>query len=338
MTGKILLVDAMVTNRIVLKVKLSAAFYTVLQAGSGKEAVEMAGRNAPDLLVIGSDLPDMSTGALLQSLRQGHDLPPPVVVLLPDDCQEKRLEALRTGAADVVSRPFDETVLLARLRSLLRQRHADIDLRRHSATADALSFAEEPAVFKGPEQVTILADDMLRANDLRDRLVQDCRQKLTALSYNRFKSVQGPAAWPDVIVMRISPNNPNAGLSMMAELNAAPMIRNTRLIAVLDKEVENLSAPLLDMGVSDVVNASDDDRELLMRISNQISLKRRADMMRSRLENGLQAALTDPLTGLYNRRYALHFLRQMIAGATREARTCAIMVADLDHFKTVNDT
>ncbi|HKI37964.1 MAG TPA: diguanylate cyclase [Gemmataceae bacterium] len=51
-----------------------------------------------------------------------------------------------------------------------------------------------------------------------------------------------------------------------------------------------------------------------------------------------QAALTDALTGLYNRRYALERLEQEWAGVTRSGQPLACMVLDIDHFKRVNDS
>lgn len=338
MTGKILIVDALATNRIILKVKLSTAFSTVFQASSGEIALGMAAQNAPDLVIVSGDLPNISTPALLRSLHEQSDRPSPVVVLLHDDSTEKRLEALRAGAADALGKTYPETVLLARLRSILRQHYADGDLQMHTETAHALGFAEEKVNFLGPEHIAILAENKLRAVALCNRLAPDCLHDLTTLSYNRPQSMRNLTPRPDVIAVQIGPDSPDAGMSAMAELQASPQTRHTRIVAVLDPGAAHLAAPLLDMGASDVMCGGADDRELLMRLSIQMAQKKRSDSMRSQLANGLKAALTDPLTGLYNRRYALNFLRQMLAGANRDGRTCAIMVADLDHFKSVNDT
>jgi two-component system cell cycle response regulator len=49
-------------------------------------------------------------------------------------------------------------------------------------------------------------------------------------------------------------------------------------------------------------------------------------------------AVTDHLTGLYNRRYALAHLQRMADSARASARPFAVMVADVDRFKAVNDT
>ena len=53
---------------------------------------------------------------------------------------------------------------------------------------------------------------------------------------------------------------------------------------------------------------------------------------------GLRLAVTDPLTGLHNRRYALAHLDRIAARARDTGRRFAVMVLDLDRFKTVNDT
>ena len=52
----------------------------------------------------------------------------------------------------------------------------------------------------------------------------------------------------------------------------------------------------------------------------------------------MQAAVIDPLTGLHNRRYAQVYLRRMIDDARDDDQSCAVMIADLDFFKSVNDT
>ncbi|MEL7080911.1 MAG: diguanylate cyclase response regulator, partial [Pseudomonadota bacterium] len=58
MLGKILIVDPIATNRIVMRVKLAAAHYEVMQAESVGDAVEVAGTQSPDLILTAADLPD----------------------------------------------------------------------------------------------------------------------------------------------------------------------------------------------------------------------------------------------------------------------------------------
>ena len=56
------------------------------------------------------------------------------------------------------------------------------------------------------------------------------------------------------------------------------------------------------------------------------------------MRDGLDAAITDPLTGLFNRRYAMPHLARIVEAARESGRRFALLIADLDHFKAVNDT
>ena len=126
MTGRILIADGVPTNRIVLRVRLSSAYYEVAQAGSGAEALQVARRERPDLVIAATDLPDTDGETLCRKLRGTAGLSDtPVILLHPAPDRATRLRLLAAGADDVLARPVDELALLARLRNLLRARHAE---------------------------------------------------------------------------------------------------------------------------------------------------------------------------------------------------------------------
>lgn len=338
MSGTVLIVDPLATNRIVLKVKLSAAFYTVIQARDGAEALAMARRDRPDLLLASGALPDMTTAALVAGLGGiGQPPAPAVVVLLAAADPDARVAALRDGAADVIDRPFSEGALLSRLRRILRQRHMAAELGMQAETAAALGFAEDRAAFAGPARIAVLAGRRELAEQTCARLRPACRHEMTAQDFDLPGGARGATPRPDLFVIRISAAQAEAGLRLVADLQAAPQTRHARLVALLDTGADHLVAPVLDMGAHDAVAGGTGDAELALRLSRQLDQKRRDDAMRDNLETGLQAAVLDPLTGLYNRRYALTFLRRLAARAARDGRTFAVMLADLDHFKAVND-
>ena len=69
MTGRILIADGVPTNRIVLRVKLTSAFYDVQQASSGAEALALIRQERPDLVIASADLPDMEAEAFCSALQ-----------------------------------------------------------------------------------------------------------------------------------------------------------------------------------------------------------------------------------------------------------------------------
>jgi len=348
MTGQILIADALATNRIVLKARLSAAFYTVLTAGGGAETLAAIRRTRPDLVLLGDNLADMSAVSLIAAIAAEGAIgteAPPVVMLLSGENGAERMRALNAGAADVISRPVADGILLARLRSILRQRHVDADLGVPAATADALGFAEEPAAFGRRRRLAVLAGSTTRAEALRTRIAPalDCVSDLSqgidiaAMAHDGAGTGAALRLGADAILLEIGEDGGGGALGLLAELQASPQTRHARIVALLGETAAHLAVPMLDMGVHEALVATIDERELALRLSLQIARKARADTLRRGLESGLQAAVLDPLTGLYNRRYALSYLRRTIATAAQTGRACAVMVADLDHFKAVND-
>ena len=338
MSGKILIVDELATNRIILKVKLSAAYYDVFQARNGADALKMTKKFQPDLILASTELTDYDSAAFVEAVRGCEDVEPlPVILILAKDTPDARIEALEAGANEVMSKPVDESLLLARLRCLLRQRHIDHDLRLHSGTASALGFAEAQRSFMRPGRVGVVAHDKADATRLRASLSSEARHEFLAMSTdNAGESSRGPAQ-PDIFVLKFDTAADDQDMRLMAELRAAPRTRNCPIIVLLPDELKKMAATVLDMGANDVICGDANPKELTLRIATQLEHKQSADLMRDQLHIGLQAAVVDPLTGLYNRRYALPFLERVIRAAQIENRSFAVMVADLDHFKQVND-
>lgn len=347
MTGHVLIVDAVATNRIVLKATLTAAFYMVSQATNARDATQICTQDTPDIVIVGGDLPDMTIADLVRRLDRVCASPaPPVMALLPDDDPAMRLAALQAGVSDVMAHPLDEEELFARLRALLRQRRLDSDLVMHVKTASALGFSEDPAGFSGPERAAVMSSDAAVAQAVCERLRPFCRYDLVPICHKQASSVMNSPARPDIALLHISRTDEALGLRSLATLQASANGRDLRLIALHEDKTSQQAAKLLDMGACDVIEMLDvegapdsvTDRELAFRITLQMVRKKRSDTLRGQLENGLQAAVLDPLTGLHNRRYAQMFLRRMLQSARQEGHHCAVMLADLDHFKSVNDT
>ncbi|MEM6589094.1 MAG: diguanylate cyclase [Pseudomonadota bacterium] len=347
MTGHVLIVDALATNRIVLKATLTASFYMVTQAANGREATSICASDAPDLIIIGADLPDMHVGNLIKRLERICPMPaPPVMMLLPQDDTSARLSGLQAGVADVMAHPLNEDELFARLRALLRQRRYDSDLVMHANTAAAFGFSEAKAEFAGPERAAVLSSTRDAARDICAGLDRYCRHTLMPFTHAEAGTILTGASRPDIALLHIETTEEQAGLRSLATLQAGTSGRDLRIIALDELERPGHTAKLLDMGACDVVQICGQSdgglhartRELAFRMTLHMAHKKRSDLLRGQLENGLQAAVLDPLTGLHNRRYAQTFLNRMLQEAREDGKTCAVMIADLDHFKSVNDT
>jgi len=116
---RVLVIDDEPPIRKLLRVGLSAHGYQIMEASSGKMALELLGEQRPDLIVLDLGLPDMQGHELLRTIRARNDSVP-IVVLSSRDDEAGKVQALDSGADDYVTKPFGMDELLARMRAALR--------------------------------------------------------------------------------------------------------------------------------------------------------------------------------------------------------------------------
>ncbi|WP_197919061.1 diguanylate cyclase [Thiosulfatihalobacter marinus] len=338
MAGRILIVDSVATNRIVLKVKLASAFYHVEQASNGADAIAEMARNPPAIVLLGGALPDMTVQAFCRRLRmQDGGAQTPVIIVAEAPTRAARLDFLQAGVDDVISRPQDDAVLLARIRSLLRNRDAIEELRVRDTAARALGFAEPPPDYEAPASVAFVTGSAEQGVRWRSLLQAISPGQMRQHSLGDALRNLSKCPPPDAFVIALQSNAPEEALRFLAEIRARSATRKSAVLVVQDHADPATSIDALDLGANDVMPRGFDPEEAALRLAALIRRKRLADRLRQNLHDGLNAAVTDPLTGLHNRRFALPQLARIARQSGTMGTNFAVMVADLDHFKDVND-
>lgn len=148
--ARVLVVDDEAPIRRFLRVALEAEGYGIIEAGTAREGLAMAAREAPALVVLDLGLPDADGLSVLRDLRGWSQVP--VLILSVRTDEGDKVEALDAGAQDYVVKPFGVKEFLARVRGLLRDRSAEaapsvltigplrIDAADHSATMDGAAL------------------------------------------------------------------------------------------------------------------------------------------------------------------------------------------------------
>ncbi|MGQ0845058.1 MAG: response regulator [Sporichthyaceae bacterium] len=117
--ARILVVEDEPTLLRALAINLKARRYTVDTAATGADALAVAARHAPDLVILDLGLPDLDGVEVIEGLRGW--LRAPIVVLSAREDQAQKVAALDAGADDYVTKPFGMDELLARVRAALRR-------------------------------------------------------------------------------------------------------------------------------------------------------------------------------------------------------------------------
>ncbi|MGL4311221.1 MAG: diguanylate cyclase [Paracoccaceae bacterium] len=338
MAGKILIVDDVATNRIVLTVKLAAACYGILQAETGHAALRTARESLPDLILLDVMLPDLDGVEVCRRLKADpltREIP--IVMITAFSDAAARMQALAAGADDFLSKPLDDLMLLARLRSLLRARETADELRLRDTICRELGFAEAEDVFEGPGLIGVIAADPIEAQGWCDGLAPHLAHRLSPMA-RADALTEGAGPVPDVFLIAGDMAMQSDGLRLMSELRSRPATRHAAVCMILPAGQRETAAIALDLGANDLVSANVDPQECALRLTSLLRRKRQSDLLRATLHDGLRLSVTDVLTGLYNRRYALPHLTRVDARAGETGRSCAVLLIDIDHFKDVNDT
>jgi len=116
----VLIVDDHAVNRQLLAAILRKAGYRLLEAMDGDTALELVERAAPDLILLDIMMPGKDGYAVCEALKRGPHAPIPVIFLSALTDVPNKVKGLELGAVDYITKPFDRTEVLARVRSHLK--------------------------------------------------------------------------------------------------------------------------------------------------------------------------------------------------------------------------
>jgi two-component system cell cycle response regulator len=128
------------------------------------------------------------------------------------------------------------------------------------------------------------------------------------------------------------------GLRLCSQIRSLERTRNLPILGVAELEDRQRVLRGLELGVNDYLTRPVDRNELLARVRTQLRQKRYADSLREKVQQSIELALYDPLTGLNNRRFLENHLATMLDNARMRRTPLTLMILDIDHFKQVNDT
>jgi two-component system, cell cycle response regulator len=338
MGGKILIVDDVATNRIVMKVKLSAAGYVPVVAATAAACLELALSETPDLILLDYILPDQSGTDVVTKLRANPVTRAiPIIMFSASHSPDARIAAFQVGADDFLLKPLDDQILLARIRSLLRARDAVAGLAHGVPTLPGFELAEAQALFALPGTVAIVVAKPEIALHLRRNLTTLSAQQITVMTPDEALTIGRHAPPPDVFVIDADLAIQGGGLRLMSDLRSGNSTRNASFAIYSAPDSQVSPAMVFDLGANDLFSPGTLPAEMALRLARLVARKREADHLRASVQDGLRMAVIDPLTGLHNRRYGLARL-QAISDRAREAGSkFAVLVVDIDRFKQVND-
>ena len=340
MTARILVVDDVPANVKLLEAKLAAEYFDVLTAGDGPSALELATECAPDIILLDIMMPGMDGFEVCERLKAApktRHIPVIMVTALSEVAD--RVRGLEAGADDFLSKPVNDIALFARVRSLLRLKMMMDELRVRQETTGHLGDLDD--ALKDEE---LLAGARILVAESNQKLAERLGRYLSDGGYALDYAVTAAEGLKmarsggyDLVIAGLDIGGDD-GLRFCSQFRSNDETRSVPILLLLDDMDLSQLAKGLDLGVTDYLIKPIDRGELLARARTQVRRHRYHHRLRESLRDSVNLAFTDPLTGVFNRRYMSAHLERKIMGIAMEGKPVSVIMFDIDYFKDINDT
>ncbi|ACL62154.1 PleD family two-component system response regulator [Methylobacterium nodulans] len=339
MSARVLIVDDLFPNLKLLETKLSLEYFDVVSAMNGLDAIAICEKGLCDIVLLDAMMPGMDGFEVCRRLKTTPTTAHlPVVMVTALDQPSDRLRGLDAGADDFLTKPIDDTALLARVRSLVRLKAMTDELRNRALASRDLGFGDPlaaAAAETGLNASLLIADDRrASAGRMAAALGQShCVEVVCDPHQALEKATEGSY---DVALVSLDFEGFD-GLRLCSQLRSLDRTRTMPVVMLADAGDRARIMRGLDLGVHDYLVRPIDRNELVARIRTQVRRKRFAHALRESVQASMELAVTDGLTGLHNRRYFDSHLAGLFREAVLRGRPIALLLLDIDRFKTIND-
>ncbi|MEM9426827.1 MAG: diguanylate cyclase [Pseudomonadota bacterium] len=328
MQKRVLVIDAIATHRIRFAALLETARYAVRTVSVSENIGSL--RDC-DLVVLG--LPSHEPGRVISSvLAQLTGTKAPVLCLDAKCTPLRRLLVLRAGARDVLPSKTPDELLLARVRGLIREGEAEREAERRRVTAASFGFSEAAASFGSRARLVCIGE----LDALPGQLSAVTPHEAVHFPAGRILEEDALSMVPDAFLLHAG-HGPDDLSTILPELRDQTHLAPVPIMVVYPEDRPELATHALALGASDIVADTAGLEEIELRIARMLARKASNDAMRRSDEQSYRLAATDPLTGLYNRRYAETYMSGLTERSNGRPIEFSLVLIDLDHFKAVND-
>lgn len=342
MTARVLVVDDLQPNIKLLEAKLTSEYFDVVTAGDGPTALKVVRESSPDIVLLDVMMPGMDGFEVCRHIKgdpKTTHIPVVMVTALSDAAD--RVRGLQAGADDFLTKPLNDTALFARVRSLVRLKMLTDEWRLREQTSGRFGVLEDRRVIEDVDtagaSILVVEDNNVDWLKIRDTLTPEAAEVRQVEDAESAMAALRDGNAYDLVVANLDLKSQDA-LRFASQLRASERTRYTPILLVAEEHDMDRLAKGLDLGVNDYLIKPIDRNELLARVRTQIRRQRYQGRLRENYERSLVMALTDPLTGLYNRRYLTAHLDGMIERHVQIGKPLGLLMFDIDYFKPVNDT
>ncbi|PCI32008.1 MAG: PleD family two-component system response regulator [Alphaproteobacteria bacterium] len=340
MTARVLVVDDVIQNVKLLEAKLTSEYFDVLTAMNGQDALDIIDKEHPDIVLLDVMMPGMDGFEVCRRIRaNAKSAHIPVIMVTALDQPKDRVAGLEAGADDFLTKPVLDLPLFARVRSLARLKVLMDELRMRETTGQDFGISVGSDLSRNISLSgarVLLVEDYARVADRISRYMED----LATVDVDDVASGELSTAHLedyDLFIISLGLNDVD-GLRLCSQLRSSEATRRIPILVLVDEGDTNQLVRAMELGATDYITRPIDRNELLARAKSQIRQNRYANRLRQNMQKSIEMAMTDAVTGLYNRHFLSTHLDNLMSKENDTRTKVSLLMMDLDKFKLVNDT
>jgi len=313
---KTLVVEPSKTYRLLLNEFLHGFAINPQEVTDGASALVLMKDNQYDLICIAMHLPDINGVDLAKKIKEIKGFEQVIIILLSSEQSEEKLSQAKTAQINYIC----QKMALDKLKTLFA----------HITQDELISFEGKGHILYIEDHITQanVTMEMLAEMGLTVEHVVSAEAGLEAFEKNTY----------DLVLLDIVLAGKKDGIDMIEDIRAGQGHKMfTPILAISASLNDSQRIRALKVGANDFINKPFIEAELAARIKNMLitqQLYQQVIMQKQALE---KMAMTDQLTGLYNRHFLVPYIKKALSSAQRYGYPLSIMMIDLDKFKSIND-
>ncbi len=337
---RILIVDDDPLNVKLLSTAFCSEQYITLTAYGGEEALEKVVKELPDLILLDIMMPDLDGIEVTRRLKCNPDTKHiPIILVTGLDEKESKSKGLKAGADEFLRKPVSRVEIQTRARSLLDLKNYReqltsrseskpflLETAQHKTSCHEIGRSPMAVIVEPNEQDAKLIQAYLEQESLHIEVCSNGRQALDLVKKGDVDLILLDILLPDI-----------NGFEVCSFLKESEEFENIQVVIITSLQDTESKIEGIELGIEHYMSKPIDERELKARVKALLEKKFFLDQLTANYKNALNCAITDRLTGLYNRAYFKHFLTLETKRSKRRKDLVSLLMIDLDDFKQFND-
>ena len=333
---RILIVDDDPVNVKLLEAMLPSLQYEIKRAYGAGQGLDQALRMAPDLILLDVMMPQMNGYEFTQKLKSDPSTKEiPVILVTALAGLDDKIKGLQAGADDFLNKPVQKVELLARVRSLIQLKELREQYHARRQTLDRFMESSrgprEEAVTSPPQTVLAVEDNPQDAKLILHSL-QGSPIHLELVGSGEEALVRVERQDIDLILLDILLPGKD-GFEVCHHLKENGPTKNIQILLVTCLSDLESKTKGLSNGADDFLIKPFNPHELQSRVRALLQKKAFLDSLDRYHEWAFLDAITDPLTGLYNRTFLSHFLGLEIKRSLRQKYPVSLLLVAVEGFR-----